>query len=123
MVEKILLIAKIGVVVASLIPCIIVYIKKIKDLKKAKESAEKERIINELKESAQDLIVEAENTYRTVDEILKSQGSSSGAVKKESVMSKLRIEAIEKGIKFDAEYWSGVIDKLVAITKKVNIKL
>ena len=109
--------------VATLIPSIILMVKKWKEAKAAKTDAEKEAIYNEMLSEANNLIASAEETYKQVDAILKSQGGTgSGVVKKDSVMTKLQAYAAEKGISFDAEYWSAKVDEIVALTKKVNAK-
>lgn len=110
-------------VVATLIPSIIALVKYVKKYKAAKTEAEKQAIYNELLGEANKLIVSAEETYKQVDSLLKQQGGAgSGSVKKDSVMTKLQAYCIEKGVDFDTEFWSGKIDELVQLTRKVNAK-
>lgn len=140
--EKIETILKIVSIVASflfatLIPFIIAAIKKGKAYKQAQEEIaaakteedrkaaelKAETAKNELLDMTNSLIQEAENTYKNVDKILKTQtGTGSGAVKKESVMTKLQAACLERGVEFDADYWSAKIDELISLTKAVNAK-
>ena len=108
--------------VATLIPSIVLLIQKWKAAKSAKTEAEKQSIISEMKDLANELIVKAEETYRDVHELVKAKnnGVGLGAVKKESVMTGLQAYCNEKGIAFDKDYWSNVVDELVAVTKQVN---
>ena len=54
--------------------------------------------------------------------MLKQRNASAGAVKKDTVMTKLQAYAMEKGYEFDAEFWSNQIDEIVALTRTVNAK-
>lgn len=121
------IIAIIGAVVSAvfvtIIPSIITIIKKAKEAKEAKTEAERQAIYNEMYTEANKLIAAAEETYKQVDSLLKQQsGTGAGAVKKDSVMSKLQSYCTEKGLTFDSEYWSEKIDEIVAMTKTVNAK-
>lgn len=105
----------------TLIPSIIALVKTVKQAKNAKTDAEKQAIYNSLLDEVNNLITNAEETYKNVDTILKAQtGKGSGAVKKELVMTKLQASCLQKGIEFDSQYWSNKIDELVAMTKTVN---
>lgn len=68
------------------------------------------------------LIANAETLYTEVSTILKREGKSAGAVKKDSVLSKLQAYAIEHGYNFDIDFWDTKIDEIVELTKKVNVK-
>lgn len=68
------------------------------------------------------LIANAETLYTDVSMILKREGKSAGAVKKDSVLSKLQAYAIEHGYNFDIDFWDTKIDEIVDLTKKVNAK-
>ena len=57
-----------------------------------------------------------------VDNILKQSGSSAGAVKKDTVMTKLQAYALDKGYEFDVAYWRNKVDEIVTLTKQVNAK-
>lgn len=105
-----------------LIPTVIVMINRIKALRKAKTEAEREKIINEIIDDAQGFVVDAENLYKDIDALVKGQGKTCGAVKKDSVMTKIQDVCIVKGIAFDKEFWSKKVDDLVALTRKVNAK-
>lgn len=119
-----------------LVPSVIALIKYVKAYKKAKEAAqeakneeerqraeaEKQAAINDLKELAQNFIVEAENLYQDIDTIVKKEGKTCGPVKKDSVMTKIQGACIVKGEIFNKEYWSNYIDNFVAATREVNAK-
>lgn len=124
-----------GVLFGTLIPTVILYVKKYKAWKTEKEKAaaaqteaekaaaeaEAEKLKNELLGAANDFVVAAEQTYKDVNDILKSRGNAGcGAVKKDSVMTKLQAACIEKGVEFDSEYWSAKVDELVKLTREVN---
>jgi flagellar basal body-associated protein FliL len=118
------------------VPAVIAFVKAAKAKKQAKEHAENatteaERAKAEaaysaaeleMEQAAKSFIAEAEITYKSFDDLLKAKGQSAGAIKKETVLAKLRNYAIEKGITIDSEKWSERIDELVAFTKKVNSK-
>lgn len=119
-------VAKIIIAVASFlvgaIPTVTAMIYKIKQARAAKTEAERAKSLNELVNEAQGFIIEAENLYKSVDAMLKSQGESSGAQKKDSVMAKIQLACLEKGVAFDADFWSTKVDELVDMTRKVNAK-
>ena len=118
-----IIIAIASFLVATLIPSVIALVKYVKSYKAAKTEAEKQAIYNDLISEVNELIAEAEQTYKQVDTIIKQQGGSgSGKVKKDSVMTKLQAYCTEKGVAFDSEYWSAKIDEIVALTKQVNAK-
>jgi len=111
-----------GFLLTCLIPTVAVMINRIKAVRKAKTEAEKQAAINEIKGLAQGFVVEAENLYKDIDAIVKGQGKTCGAIKKDSVMTKIQDACITKGFTFDKEFWSKEVDDLVAITRKVNAK-
>lgn len=118
------------------IPAVIAWIKAAKAKKQAKADAENATTEAEiakanaayaeaelqLEQAAKTFIAEAEITYKSLDDILKPRGQSAGAVKKETVLSKLRAFAIENGFTIDVDVWSAKIDEIVKFTKKVNSK-
>lgn len=122
-----------GFIVAA-IPLVIALIKAIKkkintckqlaeaenDAEKAKLEAESAQATVDMTNAAVGLIESAENLYEDVAAELKSKGKSAGAVKKDSVMSKLQAYALTKGYSFDEQYWSENVDRLVTMTKNVN---
>lgn len=89
-----------------------------------KAQAEADRAAAELamEQAAKQFIAQAETMYSSVDSILKAKGESAGALKKETVLAKLRTYAIENGITLDVVEWTDKIDKLVEFTKEVNAK-
>lgn len=102
------------------IPTIICFISACKKYKKAMNAADKEAAMNDMIDQAMWFIENVEDAYRSVNDILKRDGSSAGALKQDSVISRLQQYAIEKGYTFDPEFWKTKINELVAFTKKVN---
>jgi hypothetical protein len=66
------------------------------------------------------LIENAEALYAGVSALFKQEGKSAGAMKKDSVMSKLQAYAIEHNYKFNADFWNAKIDEIVGMTRNVN---
>lgn len=112
----------IGIITAllSMIPVVVKLVQSIKDYKAAKTEAEKERAFNDMLMQAQSLIQTAEVAFDGFNKVLKEQGSSAGAMKKDNVISKLQAYALANGYTYDAEFWSAKIDEIVAFTRKVN---
>lgn len=107
----------------TLIPSLILLIQKWKAYKNAKTEEEKQKILNEITTACNQLIKDAEQTYKSVDNVLKSQGSKGcGAVKKEIVLSKIQALCLEKGIEYNQDYWSNKIEEIIDVTKNVNSK-
>lgn len=104
------------------VPLIIAFVNAIKKRKAAQTEAEKTAANNEMLKVANDFIEYAEDAYKSVDKVLKSDGGSAGAIKKESVMTKLQAYAMNKGYEFDSDFWNAKVDELVAFTRKVNSK-
>lgn len=92
------------------------------EAEKAKAEADLAAANLALEQAAKDFIAQAETMYSSVDAILKAKGESAGALKKETVLAKLRTYAIEKGISLDVVEWTDKIDELVKFTKNVNAK-
>lgn len=111
-----------GGVVTTLIPCIIALVRTIKSRKVAKTEAEKQAAYNDMLNVVNTFIAGAEETYKSVNAVLKQQGGSAGAVKKESVLTKLQGYALEKGYEFNSEAWSEKVDEIVKLTREVNAK-
>lgn len=109
-----------GFLITVLIPTVIFMVKKVKALKNAKTEAERLTILNELLSAARNSVIKAEELYKDTDAILKAQGKSSGALKKDKVMNDLHQLCFEKGIDFDEAYWSNEVEQIVAATKQVN---
>ena len=105
-----------------LIPTFIVMINRIKAVKTAKTEAERQAALADIKSLAQNFIVEAESLYKDIDAIVKQNGKTCGAVKKDSVMTKIQDACLTKGIAVDKEFWSKEVDDLVTITRQVNAK-
>ncbi|MGN0805249.1 MAG: hypothetical protein ACI4MS_07690 [Candidatus Coproplasma sp.] len=109
-----------GFLITVLIPTIVVMVNKVKALKTAKTESERLTIMNELLSEARNAVIKAEELYKDTDAVLKAQGKSSGALKKDKVMTELHQLCFEKGIAFDESYWSEEIEHIVSTTKQVN---
>lgn len=88
----------------------------------AKSEAGEEKAFNEMLSYSFDLIRVAEDAYKGIDKVMKSQGGSAGGMKKKSVLSDLQTFALSNGIKFDSSFWSKKIDEIIDFTKTVNAK-
>ena len=108
--------------VTTLIPSGIALWRSIKACKAAKGEAAKEKAEADLLATAKGFIAAAEVAFEGFDKTMKSQGSSAGAMKKDTVFNKLQAYALQNGYAFDVDAWSAKIDELVAYTKSVNIK-
>ena len=86
----------------------------------ATTDAAKEKADSDLLATAKGFISAAEVAFDAFDKTLKAQGSSAGAMKKDTVFNKLQAYALQKGYSFDCDEWSKKIDELVAFTKSVN---
>ena len=104
------------------IPAIIAFKKAVDARKVAETEANKEKANADLLATAKDLIKSAEIVFDGFDKMMKAQGSSAGAIKKDNVLAKLQAYALQNGYTFDADEWSEKIDKLVEFTKAVNAK-
>ena len=98
-------------------------IRKAWNARKAAETdAAKEKADSDLLATAKGFIASAEVAFEAFDKTLKAQGSSAGAMKKDTVFNKLQAYALQNGYNFDVDEWSKKIDELVAFTKSVNAK-
>lgn len=77
--------------------------------------------INDLRAMAQKFVEAAEKAFAGFDVVMKAQGSSAGAMKKDTVFTKLQAYALQNGYTFDADYWNEEIDRIVAFTREVNV--
>ena len=105
---------------SSIIPLVVKLYKANEARKNAETEAEKEKAINDMFATAQALVENAEAAFAGFDAVMKAQGSSAGAMKKENVLTKLQTYALQNGYDFDADYWNAQIDAIVAFTRKVN---
>ena len=108
--------------VIGAISAVVAFITAWKAKKKAKTQAEKAAAELAMEQAAKGFIVEAEKLYSAYDAMAKQRGESAGALKKETVLAKLRTYAIENGITLDVAVWTDKIDELVKFTKDVNAK-
>ena len=88
--------------------------------KTAKTEAEKEKANADLLAMAQTFVEGAEKAFEGFDKMMKAQGSSAGAMKKDTVFTKLQAYALQSGYEFNADYWSTKIDEIVKFTREVN---
>lgn len=115
-----IIIAIVSAVITVGIPAFIKLRKAIIARRNAESEAEIATANSDLLTIAKQFIKEAENVYEVFDNLMKSQGSSAGAMKKKSVLTELQSYALNKGYEFDVEYWSNEIDELVKFTREVN---
>ena len=108
-------------IVTSVIPFITAIVNGVKKSKKAKTEAEKEKAINDMNNQLMSFINDAESLYKEVNAVLKEKDSSAGILKKEHCLTKLQAYALENGYEYNAEYWSLQNDKIVELTKSVNV--
>lgn len=94
----------------------------IKARKNAVTVADKEKANADLLATAKNFISAAEVAFEGFDKMMKAQGGSAGAMKKDTVFTKLQAYALQNGYDFDATEWSEKIDELVKFTKNVNAK-
>lgn len=107
----------------TLIPSVIMLVQKWKAFKNAKTNEERQAILNDINNATIGFIQNAEETFKSVDTVLKAQGSKGcGSVKKENVLTKIQSLCLQKGIEYDEKYWSEKVEELVALTKQVNAK-
>ena len=104
------------------IPAIVAFKKAWKARKVAETEAAKEKANADLLSTAKDFIAAAEVAFDGFDRMLKAQGQSAGAMKKDNVFSKLQAYALQNGYEFNADEWCEKIDELVKFTKAVNAK-
>lgn len=118
------------VAVGVIVSLVISLIKGIKKYKEAKTDAEREAALNDMANAAGGFIADVEKIYSYVKnsapiatqaEENTNEAKPMGAQKKEAVMSKLAQYALEKGYDFNMEYYGELIDKIVALTNKVNV--
>lgn len=119
---KIILLA-LSFIITTAIPFCIKLASTIKAKKSAMSEAEKERAHNDMISVVNGFIADAEVAFKGFDALMRSQqNTTAGAMKKDTVLTKLQAYALSQGYVFDSEYWSQKIDEIVAFTKKVNSK-
>lgn len=82
---------------------------------KNKKIAKAAQTANEITELAAQKVAEVEKLFSQATYVLKAAGIKTGEIKKESVMTFIKGSCIEKGITFDADYWSEKVEKLVEV--------
>lgn len=109
-------------IIATGVPFAIKVRKIVTAYKEASTEAQREKANADLVATAKQFIASAEITFDGFDRMMKSQNSSAGAMKKDTVFSKLQAYALQNGYEFDTTEWSEKIDELVKFTKDVNHK-
>ena len=118
-----LILLSMSFIITTAIPFIIKLWSASKAKKAATTAAEKERAHNDMLAVVNGFIADAESAFKGFDALMRSQqNTTAGAMKKDTVITKLQAYALSHGYEFDAEYWSTKIDDIVAFTKKVNCK-
>ena len=117
-----IIISVLATLLTTLIPASLALWKSIKSCKAAKTETAKEKAKADLLATAKGFISAAEVAFAGFDKMMKQQGQSAGAMKKDTVFNKLQAYALQNGYTFDAEEWSQKIDELVAYTTSVNVK-
>lgn len=103
-------------------PAFVALTKATKARRTAETEAAKEKANADLLATAKSFISAAEVAFEGFDRMMKAQGQSAGAMKKDNVFTKLQAYALQNGYEFDADEWSKKIDELVKFTKSVNAK-
>ena len=116
------IIAMVATLITTAVPAFLAFRKALIARKTAETSAAKEKADADLLATAKNFITAAEVAFDGFDKMMKAQNSSAGAMKKDTVFTKLQAYALQNGYEFDAEDWSKRIDNLVAFTKSVNAK-
>lgn len=99
-------------IISTMVIPLIVALKRAKDnYKNAQTDADKQKAIVEMLDVVRQLIVVVEKTFTEV----------SGREKKSEVLSALERYATQNGYEFDREYWSEIVDGIVATTNNVNV--
>lgn len=116
------------VAVGTIISLVISLVKGIKKYKSAQTEAEKEAALNDMAQAAGGFIADIEEIYSHIKkqvtintETGEEETVGLGAQKKEAVMARLAQYALENGYDFNMEYYSDLIDQIVALTNKVNV--
>ena len=108
----------------TLIPSIILLVKKWKEYKNAKTEAEREAVLNEISTACVNFIKDAEEAFKPLDQAMKRENPNTGcgATKKRDVLTQVQALCMQKCLEYDSKYWSEKVDELVEMTKKVNTK-
>lgn len=108
----------------TLIPSIILLVKKWKEYKNAKTEAEREAVLNEISTACVNFIKDAEEAFKPLDQAMKRENPNTGcgATKKRDVLTQVQALCMQKGLEYESKYWSEKVDELVEMTKKVNTK-
>lgn len=98
---------------------IIKYVKLRKSNELDKQTESEIAFIDETTGKLLEYIAIAEEKYNS----LKALGSkTTGEMKLSDVLAQVKIDCLNKGIKYDNDFWANRVDKLVDLTKKVNVK-
>lgn len=95
------------------------YVKQRKSIHLDKLKNADMEFIDWLSQKCIDYIEIAEDKYKT----FKRMGSSNTSeMKLNDVLSQIKIDCLNQGVAFDAEFWTARINKFIDLTKKVNSK-
>ena len=111
MVELKIAIVILSVISTSIIPLLFALKRAKENFENAKNDADKESAIIDMFDVVRELIEVAERTYT----------EATGSEKKSAVLKSLGNYANAQNYSFDIDYWGTIIDKLVSMTKNVNI--
>lgn len=106
--------------ITTAIPFIIGLVKNVKAKKIAKTQKEEAEAECAIKDEIKNLVRGAEETFSTIDKILKGQGSSAGTMKKAEVMKSLKVFCLENGYHWNEDDMSFAVEREVEYTKQVN---
>lgn len=106
--------------IVGIIIAIVTFVISLSKYKKAKTEAEKNQILNDMKNQMADIVENVEITYNDISNALKASGKSASAMKLDSALVKLQAYATEHRYTFDKVYWTNEIANLIDLTKKVN---
>ena len=106
--------------IATAIPFVVGLVQNIKAKKIAKTQKEEAEAECAIKDEIKNLVRGAEETFSTIDKILKGQGSSAGTMKKAEVMKSLKVFCLENGYHWNEDDMSFAVEREVEYTKQVN---
>ena len=82
---------------------------------KNKKLARIAEAVNEISELVAEKVAETEELFSSSAQTLKAEDKNTGEIKKERVMSFIESKCAEKGVKFDSEKWSNLIENLLKV--------
>lgn len=116
------IIVAVATFISTGLPLVVKFVQELKARRNAETETEKTKALNDMLATAQAFVQNAEKAFEGYDKMLKQQGESAGAMKKDNVITKLQTYALQHGYDFDVNFWDEKIDEIVAFTKNVNAK-